>query len=233
MDCFAAEPSVTWPGPPDTAAAPPGTAMSATLCMNCEVRTRCLGGVAAQAGTAQLAGILAGRRTLRMREVLYRPGDRFEYVFAVRSGSLVSTICGEEGEQVVGFHFPGEVVGVDGMAGGRQRVTLAAMEETQLCAVRFAPRGGESAGVRSFLARLWDMMSCELVRERTHQTLFATMPPERRVAAFLASVAGRMRTRAPSRLPPGVASGEIANYLRVPQELVQSVLESRWPFGRS
>jgi CRP/FNR family transcriptional regulator len=203
------------------------SAASGSLCMACDVRTRCLGGVAAELGTVQLKGILTGRQSLLGREVLYRPGDAFATVYVVRSGSLMSTQQGEGAEAVVGFHFPGEVVGVDGMATGRQRVTTTALEETQLCALRFAPRHGDSAGARAFLARLWDMMSCGLVRERAHQTLLATLPPAGRVAAFLESVAARMSRpghRRRLRLPLGLTAFEIASYLGVPPEPVDAVL---------
>lgn len=220
MDCIAEQAAVD--GQPDPVVAAGSRATTATLCMNCEVRARCLGGIAAEAGTAQLQGILAGRQWLRVREVLYRQDDHFDHVYAVRSGSLMSVVRRGGGEQVVGFHFPGEVVGVDGMATGRQGVTVIAMEDTQVCAMRFAPRGGESPGVRAFLARLWDMMSCEVVRERSHQALLATLSPRRRVTAFFSSVSRRVRGRSMHRLPPGMGAQEIASYLGVTPEDVHA-----------
>jgi CRP/FNR family transcriptional regulator len=224
MDCIADEPVST--GPLElfvSREAPPSA--SATLCMNCEVRTRCLGGVAAEAGTTQLRAVLAGRRTLRLGETLYEPEDRFRVVHAVRSGSLMSFVRRADGEVVRGFHFPGEMVGVDGMASGSQRVTVSAMEDTQLCVIRFAPRTGDAAGLRAVLARLWDMMSCEVMRARAHDALLATLAPQQRVAAFLASVSRRMRGRR-GRLPPGLAGGAIASYLRVPPEAVADGLHA-------
>ncbi|MBC5783098.1 cyclic nucleotide-binding domain-containing protein [Ramlibacter sp. USB13] len=213
MDCIA-EPAADRS---DAVVAPAvaGTTTSAALCVNCEVRSRCVGGVAAEAGTAQLHGILAGRQALLVREVLYEPDDRFVHVYAVRSGALLSAVRREDGERVVGFHFPGELVGVDGMATGRHRVTVRATADTQLCALRFSPRAGNGDSVRAFLSRLWDMMSCELVRERAHQALLATLPVEKRVNAFFASIAGRLRSRGTLRLPPAMGPAEVASYLQV------------------
>ena len=210
-------------------AARPGK-VSASLCMSCQVRTRCIGGIAAEAGTAQLQGVLVGRRTLRMRETLQRPDEDFDTIHAVRSGALVSVDGG--GGQVLGFHFPGEVLGGEGMASGRPEVTVRAMEDTHVCTLRFAPRPGDAPGVQALLSRLWDMASCELLRERAHEASLATLPPLRRVAAFLASAATRMRGRQPLRLPPGLPGGEIASYLRVSPQAVAAVIESGLPFGR-
>jgi CRP/FNR family transcriptional regulator len=203
---------------PAGAAAP---AASGVLCMRCEVRARCLGGVAAEAGTLQLQDVLGGRQVLRGGEVLYRPGEPLRTVYVVCRGALKSTVRRDDGEQVGGFHFPGELVGVDGLVDGRHRATLTALEGSEVCAVRFAPRAGAPTGVRALLARLWDMMSCELVREGVHQGLLATLPPPRRVAAFLASVAGRMRGR-PGDAP--LRAQDVASYLRLAPETVASLL---------
>lgn len=225
MDSIAADAAAVTQRVPEEKPRPAARPRScASLCMACALRDRCLGAVAAQAGTAQLQGILAGRPSLLAREILYRPGDAFTTVYAVRSGALMSTVHGEGGEAVIGFHFPGEVVGVDGMAGGRHRVTVTTVEDTQLCALRFAPRTSDASDARAFFSRLWDMMSCELVRERAHQSLLATLPPARRVAAFLASIAGRRRDRSPKPLPPALSTAEMASYLRLPEGAVEAAL---------
>jgi CRP/FNR family transcriptional regulator, anaerobic regulatory protein len=207
-------PAVGTPGP----AAP---AASGLLCMRCDIRARCLGGIAAEAGTAQLQAVLAGRTSLRAREVLYRPGETLQHVHVVRRGALVSTILLADGEQVSGFHFPGELIGVDALLDGRHRARVAALEPAELCTVRFAPRPAEPAGVRALLARLWDMMSVEVVRERAHQGLLATLAPPQRVAAFLASVAGRARGRA-GTVP--LHAEDVASYLRLAPEMVERLL---------
>jgi CRP/FNR family transcriptional regulator len=194
---------------------------SASLCVSCELRERCLGATAAQAGTAQLQGIIAGRPSLQARQVLYRPDEPFTTVYVVRSGALMSTLPGEDGEAVLGLHFPGELVGMDGLVSGRQRAKVTALEDTQVCALRFAPRTGDPAGARAFFSRLWDMMSCQVVRERAHQSLLATLPPARRIAAFLASVAARRRGRKP-RPPLAMSTEEMASYLRLPESVVRA-----------
>lgn len=193
------------PPPPAPAHGPSGV-----LCMRCEVRARCLGGVAAEAGTAQLKGILAGRSALRRGEVLRPPDDGSSYVHVVRRGSLKSTLGRDDGEQVAGFHLRGELVGVEGVLAPGLPTTVTALEEAELCALRFAPSGGEAPGVRAFLARLWDMISCELVRERGQRSLLAALAPRERVAAFAANASVRTRGR-----PWPMDARDVASYLRV------------------
>lgn len=215
MECIAAAPQ-------------PTAAVQGSLCMNCEVRTRCVGGIAAEAGTAQVRALLAGRRVLRTWETLYAPDDAFEHVYVVRSGAFKSTARRDGRDEVQGFHFAGEIVGLDGLDDGRQRATVTALEDSQVCAIRFAPCAGDAPGARALLARLWDMMSCELLRERAHRSLLATLPGRRRVCAFVASAAARMRRRGrgPGGLPLAVRGIDVASYLGVPVETVELALRA-------
>ena len=209
-----------------TAAPQAAAAVQGSLCLNCQVRTRCVGGAAAEAGTAQLKSLLAGRHSLQTWETLYAPDEAFQQVYVIRSGALKSTARRNGRDEVQGFHFPGEIVGLDGLADGRQRATVTALEETQVCAIRFAPRCSDAPGARGLLARLWDMMSCEMLRERAHRALLATLPARARVSAFLASAAARMRRHGlgAGGLPLAVRGIDVASYLGVPLETAELVL---------
>ena len=222
-------------GLPVETSPPAPSPASGVLCMRCEIRARCLGGVAAEAGTAQLQGVLAGRVALLRSEVLYGPGEALRHVYVVRKGTLRSSVRRADGVHVSGFHFPGELVGVDGLTDGRQRATVVALESAELCALRFAPRPDAPAGVRAFFARLWDIMSCEMLRERAHQSLLATLPPAQRVLAFLASAAARAKSRR-AILP--LTAQDVASYLRLPTAPVipakaPSVIPAGAPSGPS
>ena len=79
-------------GLPVETSLPAPSPTSGVLCMRCEIRARCLGGVAAEAGTAQLQGVLAGRVALLRSEVLYGPGEALRHVYVVRKGTLRSSV---------------------------------------------------------------------------------------------------------------------------------------------
>lgn len=194
----------------------------ASLCVACRVRHLCLGGVASEIGTTQLRTFLAGRRRLRAGETAYRRNDAFVYLYAVRSGSLKSVTPQAQGEQVGAFHLPGDVAGADALASGRHRATVTALEDTELCVVRYEPWRAAQPSTRGFLGRVWDMMSRELLRECRHRMALATLMPQERVASFLATLAQRLRARGqPSRehqLP--MTRADIASYLEVPVETV-------------
>src|SRR6476661_7495542 len=87
-----------------TAAATP----LATLCSTCHLRDLCLPCGLTGTETESLDRLMFARRKVAAGQTLYRPGDRFGFIYAVRSGPFKSslTLAGG-GEQVSGFHMAG------------------------------------------------------------------------------------------------------------------------------
>jgi CRP/FNR family transcriptional regulator len=199
---------------------------NAVLCMRCPVRDRCIGGVAAHAGTRQLISVLAGRRELQAGEVVHDEGDPFATLFVVRRGSLQSSVASARGERVRGFHFPGDLVGIGGLAGGRHVETAIALEPTELCAVRFQGAGSKTAAGRVYDGRLWDMMSRDVLRRLVEANRLAALPPGPRLLHWLTCTLPRLRAQgAPSgevHLP--VSAGAVGNYLGVGPEAMAEAL---------
>lgn len=230
MDCHSVGPRAATSS---HGAAPDGAAISnllpldhASLCVSCPVRNLCLGGAASELGTTQLRNFLAGRRRLRAGETAYLRNDPFVHLYAVRSGSLKSALPQAHGEQVVAFHLPGEVVGADALSSGMHRATVTALEDTELCAVRWEPWKSAQPAARGFLGRLWDMMSRELVRESGHRLTLAALAPQQRVWTFLVGMTQRLRARGYAsrdvHLP--MTRADIASYLEIPLETVGRAL---------
>jgi CRP/FNR family transcriptional regulator len=192
--------------------------------MRCPVRALCIGCLAAQAGSRELQALMLPRQRLPAGGTLDRANAPAGCLHVVRSGSLKSCSCSDG--TVQGLHFPGEVVGVDGLVGSRQPLVLVALEETELCGLRYTAPANATAGARAYLGRLWDMMSRELVRERAQAAWLGSLAPERRVAACLASLSLRVRAYGS---PAGefrlyLSPAEIAGYLRLSPEAVGRTL---------
>jgi CRP/FNR family transcriptional regulator len=200
---------------PGESAWEPAPRPNASLCMRCPVRERCIGSVAAHAGTRQLVAVLAGRRELQSGETVHDDGDAFETLSVVRSGALQSLAPGGAGQRVRGFHFPGELVGVGGLALGRHVDTVVALEATELCAVRFHGAGHATTAGRAYDGRLWDMMSRDLLRRRFEANRLAGLAPEQRLLTWFAATLPRLSAHgSPSGevlLP--VSADDVGNYL--------------------
>ena len=102
-------------------------------CSTCSMRELCL---PMGLGTAELAQIDALRvpRELRKGDTLYRAGEAFTALYAIRIGSLKTTVLAEDGrEQVSGYHMLGDMVGLDGIVAERHGCQAIALEDTDVC----------------------------------------------------------------------------------------------------
>ena len=82
---------------------------------------------------------LVGRRIrLRKGETLFRAGEKFTSLYAVRSGSCKTVLPGEDGQdQVAGYHMPGDVIGTDGIGGDSHDCEAIALEDMEVCGLPF------------------------------------------------------------------------------------------------
>jgi CRP/FNR family transcriptional regulator, anaerobic regulatory protein len=163
------------------------------------------------------------RRRLRRGEALYRHGDPFRRIYAVVAGSLKSVVPteGDDGEQVVGFHISGEILGLDGLALRQHESTAVALEDSEVISIPYDSSASRIAGgaLADAAARL---LSREVVRERRHMILLNRKSAAERLAAFLLDVSGRMQARGYSgtdfRLR--LTREEIGSYLQLELETV-------------
>src|SRR5574341_210796 len=81
-----------------------------TACSNCSLRELCLPVGLPSEEMAKLDSLVFVRRPVRRGEYLFRSGDKFDSLYAARSGFFKTKLLLEDGrEQVTGFHMAGEL----------------------------------------------------------------------------------------------------------------------------
>jgi CRP/FNR family transcriptional regulator, anaerobic regulatory protein len=194
-----------------------------TLCSRCHLRDLCLPCGMAQPDVERLDGLMFARRRVLAGQTLYREGDRFQFIYAVRSGTLKSSLMLADGrEQVSGFHIAGELVGMDGVARGVHASATTALEDTEICAIPYAhltDLGTGAAGVHHVISRL---MSREILREGSLMMLLGSMNADERLAAFLLNLSQRFSARGYSEreFHLRMSRAEIGSYLGMKLETV-------------
>lgn len=187
-------------------------------CTGCDVRTSCITGPAMETlGKEELPGFSRNRIHLAAGEHLYWRDDAFHALFVVASGSLKSYNVDLDGnERVRGFHYPGGMIGFDGIEGGRYRCHVEAMEDVSVCVLPFNQLLALSLHVPNLQAGLFRRLSRDLVHA---ETLAGDYPADVRLATFLLEIAGAEDS---VRLP--MARRDIANYLRLATETVSRLM---------
>jgi CRP/FNR family transcriptional regulator, anaerobic regulatory protein len=194
-----------------------------TQCSVCHLKDLCLPCGMEGSDIARLDGLTFTRRRVAAGETLYREGDKFQFIYAVRSGNFKSSLTLADGrEQVSGFHMAGELMGLDGLAQGAHASKATALEDTEICAIPYSHLNEistQSASLQHVVSRL---MSREIVREHSLMMLLGSMNAEERLAAFLMNLSQRMKARgySASEFHLRMSRAEIGSYLGMKLETV-------------
>src|SRR4029453_17314161 len=114
---------------------------------------------------------------------IFREGQPFDAIAAVREGTVKTWRVDREGrEQVLGFHLPGEVIGLSAIDDERYTCNADALDTVQLCRFSFQKMALLAARVPGLQKELFRLLS----RDISHaERLAAEQPAETRLAAFL------------------------------------------------
>jgi CRP/FNR family transcriptional regulator, anaerobic regulatory protein len=194
-----------------------------TLCSSCHLKDLCLPCGLAGSEVQRLDGLKFGRRKVKAGQPLYREGDGFHNIYAVRSGTFKSSLTLADGrEQVSGFHMAGELMGLDGLAQSRHASSATALEDAEICSIPYSQLAELSSDSTSLQLVVGRLMSREIVREHSLMVLLGSMNAEERLAAFLLNLSQRMRARgySPSEFHLRMTRAEIGSYLGMKLETV-------------
>jgi len=176
---------------------------------------------------SRLDGLMFATRLVKEGQTLYREGDTFHFVYAVRSGTFKSSLMLPDGRQrVTGFEMTGDMMGLDGLASGCHASQAVALEDGQVCSIAYLELSNLAAhqtGIQHLISRL---MSREIVREQRLVTLLASMSAQERVASFLISLSARMKARgySSSEFHLRMSRADIGSYLGLTLETVSRTL---------
>ena len=192
-------------------------------CTSCNLRELCLpvGLSAEQVG--QLDALVAARRSIPRGQTLFRTGDPFQSLFAVRTGFFKTCTCAEDGrDQVTGFQMSGDLLGLDGISSDRHACDAVALEDATVCVIPFHDLEGLSLQISELQRVFHKIMSREIVRDHGVMLLLGSMRAEERVAAFLLNLTQRLHDRGFSRneLVLRMTREEIGSYLGLKLETV-------------
>jgi CRP/FNR family transcriptional regulator, anaerobic regulatory protein len=192
-------------------------------CSRCHLRELCLPGGMEGADIQRLDNMMFSRRRLKAGTTLYRQGERFEFIYAVRSGTFKTNLELADGrEQVSGFYLGGEMMGLDGVAQGKHASSATALEDADVCAIPFTHLAELSSAYPGMQHVVGRMMSREIVREHSLMLLLGSMNAEERLAAFLLNFSLRLKARgySPSEFHLRMSREEIGSYLGLKLETV-------------
>lgn len=199
---------------------------SAISCSSCRLNELCLPLALNKSEIQQLDAIVERNRPYTKGEHLYRQGDEFKSVYAVRSGSFKSYYISDSGRgRVTGFFLPGEIIGMDGISSKKYSNSTTALEHSSICEIPFTQLERLSQDLPNLQHHFFSIMGDEIAKDQQVHTLLSSYTAEERTASFLLGLSTRYArvSLSPTRFLLPMTRGDIGEYLGLTVETVSRI----------
>ena len=196
-------------------------------CQSCSFSHLCLPVSLSKNELESLDDIIERKRPLHKHDKLVNAGDKFTSLFAVRSGSFKSYISDKDGvEQVIGFHFPGDIIGFDALRDDVHQSYSQALETAMVCELPYETLEQVSNDYPKLRQQIMRFMSAEIKNDHDLMMLLSKRSAEERLLHFLNHLSERFDERGYSskQFNLSMTRNEIGNYLGLTVETISRLL---------
>ena len=182
-----------------------------------------------EADMQRLDQIIGRRRRIKRDQSLYRMGDSFDMLYAIRLGHFKTYQVNSNGsQQITGFQMAGELLGMDAIGTGRHQCEAVALEDSEVCEIPFSQLEELFHDMPVLLRQFHRIMSKEISREQGVMLALNSMSAQQKLAAFLVNLSSRYAARgySASRFQLRMTREEIGNYLGLAVESVSRLLST-------
>ncbi len=171
-------------------------------------------------------GIISSNLKFNSNIHLYRQGDPFQGLYVIKSGSTKSSIISVDGnEQIIGFQFPGDILGLDAFENRSHTSSAIFLEKSVVCHIPYDHFNLLCDRAPCLYHALQSLSSHEITHD--HE-LFMTLnqkTAQQRIAFFLIEIIHRLhltgQTEITLQLP--MQRKDIGNHLGLSKETVSRI----------
>ena len=192
-------------------------------CASCTLRELCIPQGMSDEELKLIDTVIERKKPVHKNDYLFRAGDTNRSIYAVLSGSVKTLVDNPNGEeQIVGFHLPGELLGMDGFSGDAHTCSAVALETSSVCEFPLESLDEVCHVVPSIQYAMRRIMGREVTKDHAMLLLLGRMSAEEKLASFLISLSKRMAQRhwKPTEFNLTMPRQDIANYLGLAVETV-------------
>lgn len=167
------------------------------------------------------------RISLKKGESLYRHGNPMTSVYSIRFGTLKTEHVLSDGRmQIIGFHLPGEILGLDAIGEGHHQSDAIALEDSEACVIRFDEFESLARQIPVLQHQFHRILSKELTQDQRHLLSLGSLRAEERLAGFLLNLSERLAARGyvNHEFDLRMSREEIGSYLGIQIETVSRML---------
>ena len=198
-----------------------------TSCQSCGLQKICLPIGLHRQDVDLLDEIVERKQPYKKNQHLYKAGQKFFSIFAIRAGAVKLYSYSNSGEEIIhGFHLPGEVIGFDGLADNMYEYNAVALDTTSVCNMPYEQLADLALKVPNLNHQIMTVMSKKMHDGRLHSELLIKKNADQRVAQFIWNMAEGYQNRGYAhnefRLP--ILHRDVALYLGLTPETVSRIL---------
>lgn len=196
-------------------------------CSNCSLDNICLPRGLTQTEINNISQVVKARKTLQRGDFIYREGDHFKGLLAIKSGSAKLIANDNHGnEHILNILLPGELLGFDGLSNEKHGCAAIALETMTFCILPANSMDQLFQNVPSLTRELF-RHSGEKMLEDKNQLVLSKRPAEERLAYFLINLSERLKRRgfSSSEFKLSLTRQEIGNHLGLALETVSRLLK--------
>ncbi|MGQ8363699.1 fumarate/nitrate reduction transcriptional regulator Fnr [Glaciecola sp. 1036] len=196
-------------------------------CQSCSFSHLCLPVALNKNELESLDDIIERKRPLHKHDKLVRAGDKFHSLYAVRSGSFKSYVSDKDGvEQIIGFHFPGDIIGFDALKENLHQSYTQALETAMVCELPYQTLEQVSVRYPKLRQQIMRFMSAEIKHDHDLMMLLSKRSAEERLLHFISHLSQRFDERGFSarQFNLSMTRNEIGNYLGLTVETISRLL---------
>ncbi|WP_310451656.1 fumarate/nitrate reduction transcriptional regulator Fnr [Sulfuritalea sp.] len=196
-------------------------------CNNCGIYQLCLPLGLNQTDLSLLDSIVKRKEVYKRGQVLFRPGERFDYLYAIRSGSVKTYVSTDDGRvQITGFHIAGELLGLSALASRQYSSEAKALETISVCKVEISRLDEIAQQIPSIHYQMLRIMSGQIRHDEELMLLLGKRSAEERLAEYLVGLSRRFASRnySGTEFRLSMSRLDIGNYLGIAEETVCRIL---------
>lgn len=196
-------------------------------CQSCSFSHLCLPVSLNKTELDSLDDIIERKKPLHKHDKLVQAGDKFNSLYAVRAGSFKSFVSSKDGEeQIIGFHFSGDIIGFDALRENTHQSYTQALETAMVCELPYETLDKMAIQFPKLRHQIMSFMSAEIKQDHDMMMLLNKRTAEERLIYFLAHLSKRFEERGFShrQFNLSMTRNEIGNYLGLTVETISRLL---------
>ena len=193
------------------------------ICQECSLYRLCLPMGLHHNDLEKLDKIIERSQIYKRGQLLFRVNSNFNSLFIVRSGSFKTTISTNDGrEQVTGFYFPGEFIGLDAIYQQSYQSNAKALESSTFCELPYDKLKEMGKNMPQLQLQLLSRISKELSSDKSLLLLLGKKYADEKLATYLLYMSTSFRKRgfSATNFQLSMSRGDIANYVGLAVETI-------------